>query len=112
LFAARCSQVDMLENNSMRIILAVLAVVLFSLESSQAAMSKRDQVLSKRETNCKAQARNQYPGVRFIKRREYVNRCMGRFILNKDAFPRKPNPVHERLMDRSKSDQRVLANGR
>jgi len=90
------------ENRSVRIILAVLAVILFCSESTQAAMSKRDQALAQREANCQAQARKQYPGARFLKRRGYVNRCMGRLILNKDAAPRKPKPVQEQLLQRSK----------
>ena len=87
----------------MRNILAVLAVILFFSETTEAAKSKKDQVTAEREANCKAQAKKQYPGTRFLKRRAYVNRCMGRIILNKDPAPRKPRPVHPRLMERSKS---------
>ncbi len=66
----------------MRTILAVLAAILSFSSPSQAAKSTRDRLLSQHEATCKAQARKKHPGVRFIKRREYVNRCMGRIILH------------------------------
>jgi hypothetical protein len=91
------------EDSKVRIILAVLATILFCSETTQAAKVKKDQITAQREDNCKAQARKQYPGARFLKRRAYVNRCMGRIILNKDAAPRKPRPVHPQLMERIKS---------
>ena len=87
---------------NVRIILAILAATLFFSETTQAAKSKKDQVTSAREAHCKAEARKQYPGARFLKRQAYANRCMGRIILNKDAAPRKPRPVHQQLMERSK----------
>ncbi len=88
-----------LEGNSrVRIVLAVLVAIFVFSEAAQAANSKRDQILAQREVSCKAQARKQHPGVKFLKRREYVNRCMGRIILHKDGGPKKPRPVQERLM--------------
>jgi hypothetical protein len=86
-----------------RVILTALAAILFFSEPTEAARSKKDQVAAERETNCKAQAKKQYPGAQVLKRRAHVNRCMGRIILNKDAAPRKPKPVHPRLMERPKS---------
>jgi hypothetical protein len=80
----------------MKIILAALAAILFFSQPAQAAKSKRDPVLSQREANCKAQARTQHPGIRFIKRRDFVNRCMGRKIPS--AAPRKPGSMQERFM--------------
>ena len=82
----------------MKTIFAILALVLFFSEPSLAAKSTRDRLLSQHEATCKAQARKKYPALRFIKRREYVNRCMGRIILRKDAVPKDPRPVRERLM--------------
>ena len=78
---------------SVKIILVVLAAFLLFSEPLHAAKSKRDYALSEREAVCKAQARMQHPGVRFIKRREYVNRCMGRAKPHKNIAPRK---VHAR----------------
>ncbi len=80
----------------MKIILTALAAFLFFSQPAQAAKSKREQVLSQREANCRAQARTQHPGIRFVKRREYVHRCMGRSIPN--AAPRTPRSMQERLM--------------
>jgi hypothetical protein len=81
-----------------RTIFAVLALVLFFSDPSQAATSTRDRALSQHEAACKAQARKQYSRLRFIKRREYVNRCMGRTMLRRDAVPRPLSPIRERVM--------------
>src|SRR4051812_31866841 len=57
--------------SSVKTIIAVLALILLFSNPSQAAKSTRDRVLSQHEAACKAQARKQYPGLKFIKRREY-----------------------------------------
>jgi hypothetical protein len=83
---------------NVRTMFAVLASILFISNPSHAAKPTRDRVLSQHEAACKAQARKEYPGLRFIKRREYVNRCMGRITPRKDVVPRPPITIRERVM--------------
>lgn len=58
--------------------------------AAEAATKKsRDANVAQREASCKAQAAKKYSAVRFLARRDYVNRCMGQVTAKKKAKPKK-----------------------
>ena len=60
------------------IAIAMAAAIIGSAVSAEAAPQKsRDAVLAQREASCKAQAAKKYSAIRFLARRDYVNKCMG-----------------------------------
>jgi hypothetical protein len=59
------------------VIATSLAMLATSVSAEAAVKKDRNEVLAQREAACKAQAAKRYSAVRFLARREYVNKCMG-----------------------------------
>ena len=57
--------------------LAIAAAVMATGVSAEAA-TKKDPAIAQREASCKAQAAKKYSAIHFLKRRDFVNQCMGR----------------------------------
>ena len=58
-------------------IAVAVAIVGLALPAEAATKKDRDAALARREASCKAQAAQKYSVIRFMTRREHVNRCMG-----------------------------------
>jgi hypothetical protein len=56
--------------------LAIVAAVMATGVSAEAA-TKKDPAMAQREASCKAQAAKKYSTIHFLKRRDFVNQCMG-----------------------------------
>ena len=67
--------------------LAVAAAVMATGVSAEAA-TKKDPAMAQREASCKAQAAKKYSAVHFLKRRDFVNQCMGRSDTAKAVKPK------------------------
>jgi hypothetical protein len=67
--------------------LALAAAVLATGVSAEAA-TKKDSAMAQREASCKTQAAKKYSAIHFLKRRDFVNQCMGRSETAKAAKPR------------------------
>ena len=67
--------------------LAVATAVMATGVSAEAAM-KKDSAMAQREASCKAQAAKKYSAIHFLKRRDFVNQCMGRSDTAKAAKPK------------------------
>ena len=67
--------------------LAVAMAVLATGLSAEAA-TKKDPAMAQREASCKAEAAKKYSAVHFLKRRDFVNQCMGRTTHAKAAKPK------------------------
>ena len=67
--------------------LAVTAAVMATGVSAEAAI-KKDAAMAQREASCKAQAAKKYSAIHFMKRRDFVNQCMGRSQAAKAAKPK------------------------
>src|SRR5262245_20234886 len=67
------------QENAMRLStsIAMAAVVLAVGIAPADAAQKRDAAYAQREASCKAQAAKKYSTVRFLARRDFVNKCMG-----------------------------------
>lgn len=65
----------------MRAIITTIAAGLLavSFAAGAGAVTKKDnaKALAQREASCKAQAAKKYSAIHFLKRRDFVNRCMG-----------------------------------
>src|ERR1044071_79547 len=58
--------------------IAIAAAILATGLSAEAATKKdRNTAVAQREASCKAQAAKKYSAIHFLKRRDYVNKCMG-----------------------------------
>ena len=68
---------------------AVTAAVLATGMSAEAA-TRKDPAMAQREASCKAQAAKKYSAIHFLKRRDFVNQCMGR---SESAKAAKPTPT-------------------
>jgi hypothetical protein len=66
---------------------AIAAAVMATGVSAEAA-TKKDPAMAQREASCKAQAAKKYSAVHFIKRRDFVNQCMGRSDTAKAVKPK------------------------
>ncbi len=75
-------------------VVATLALS-FALPANAAA-TKRS-LTAQREASCKAQAANKFSAIHFIKRRNFVNDCMGRTeakkVTSKPTIASKPSPT-------------------
>jgi len=67
--------------------IAIAAAVMATGVSAEAA-TKKDPALAQREASCKAQAAKKYSAIHFIKRRDFVNQCMGRSDTAKAVKPK------------------------
>jgi hypothetical protein len=67
--------------------LAVAAAVMTAGVSAEAA-TKKGSAMAQREASCKAQAAKKYSTIHFVKRRDFVNQCMGRSQTAKAANPK------------------------
>lgn len=67
--------------------LAVAGAVMATGVSAQAATTKGS-AMAQREASCKAQAAKKYSAIHFLKRRDFVNQCMGRSETAKAAKPK------------------------
>ncbi|MEA2981258.1 MAG: hypothetical protein QOF09_3081 [Alphaproteobacteria bacterium] len=56
---------------------AGLLAVAFAASADAATTKAGAKVLAQREASCKAQAAKKYSAIHFLKRRDFVNRCMG-----------------------------------
>jgi hypothetical protein len=64
----------------MKTIITTIAAGLLAVSfatSADAATKKNAKATAQREASCKAQAAKKYSAIHFIKRRDFVNRCMG-----------------------------------
>ena len=69
--------------------IAVAAVVVgMALPAEAAGKKDRNAALAQREASCKVHAAQKYSAVRFMARREYVNKCMGQNAQAKAAKPK------------------------
>ena len=64
------------------------AIVGLALPAEAATKKDRDAALARREASCKAQAAQKYSAIRFMTRREYVNKCMGQNAQAKAVKPK------------------------
>jgi hypothetical protein len=64
------------------------AMIGAALPAEAAGKHDRNAALAQREASCKVQAAQKYSAVRFMARREYVNRCMGQNARAKAAPPK------------------------
>jgi hypothetical protein len=65
----------------MKTIIATIAAVLLAVSfavSADAATKKNSKAVAQQEASCKAQAAKKFSAIHFLKRRDFVNRCMGR----------------------------------
>jgi hypothetical protein len=70
--------------------IAIAAVILAVAVPAHAATRKAgDTAMAQREASCKAQAAKKYSAVRFLARRDYVNRCMGQAAMGKGKKAKK-----------------------
>jgi hypothetical protein len=70
--------------------IAIAAAILAVAGPAQAATKKAgDTAMAQREASCKAQAAKKYSAVRFLARRDYVNRCMGQATMAKSKKAKK-----------------------
>ena len=70
-------------------VIAISAAILATGVSVEAATKNdRNEALAQREASCKAQAAKKYSAVRFLARRDYVNKCMGQTAQAKAAKPK------------------------
>jgi hypothetical protein len=67
--------------------LAIAAAVMATGVSAEAATAKGS-AMAQREASCKAQAAKKYSAIHFLKRRDFVNHCMGRSETAKAAKPK------------------------
>jgi hypothetical protein len=67
--------------------LALAAAVMATGVSAEAA-TKKDPAMAQREASCKAQAAKKYSTIHFLKRRDFVNQCMGRTDTAKAVKPK------------------------
>ena len=71
------------------IAIAIAAAIIGSaLPAAAAPQKSRDAALAQREASCKAQAAKKYSAIRFLARRDYVNKCMGQTAQAKAAKPK------------------------
>jgi len=69
--------------------IAVAAVIAgVALPAEAASKKDRNAALAQREASCKAQAAQKYSAIRFMARREYVNKCMGQNAQAKAVKPK------------------------
>jgi hypothetical protein len=69
--------------------IAVAAAMIGAALPTEAASKKdRNAALAQRETSCKAQAVEKYSAIRFMARREYVNKCMGQNAQSRAVKPK------------------------
>ena len=60
-------------------VVAVAAAILAAGVSAEAATAKgKNAAMAQREASCKAQAAQKFSAIRFMARRDYVDKCMGR----------------------------------
>jgi hypothetical protein len=69
--------------------IAVAAAILASGIAPAGAAQKRDAAYAQREASCKAQAAKKFSAVRFLARRDFVNKCMGHTTTAKATAPKK-----------------------
>ncbi|MBV9556476.1 MAG: hypothetical protein JO254_05315 [Pseudolabrys sp.] len=63
----------------MKTVLTVLSAALLVTSmsfSADAAPKKKDAEMAKKEATCKAEAKKKFTAVHFMKRRDYVKKCM------------------------------------
>ena len=71
--------------------IAVAAAILAAGVSAEAASNKgKNTAMAQREASCKAQAAKRYSAIRFMARRDYVNKCMGQAAMAKGKKAKKP----------------------
>jgi hypothetical protein len=69
--------------------IAVAAVIVgLALPAEAASKKDRNAALAQREASCKAQAAQKYSAIRFMARREHVNKCMGQNAQAKAVKPK------------------------
>ena len=79
--------------------IAVAAAILATGVSAEAATKKgKDTAMAQREASCKAQAAKKFTAIRFMARKDYVDKCMGRTAMAKKQKPalakkQKPAPT-------------------
>ena len=71
--------------------IAVAAAVFAASVPAQAAA--KTMAMAQREASCKADAAKKFSAIHFLKRREFVNNCMGRTTHAKAAMPAKKAPA-------------------
>jgi len=62
------------------VLTAALIVASFSLSADAATKKdamKKDAAMAQKEATCKAEAKKKFTAVHFMKRRDYVKKCMG-----------------------------------
>jgi len=64
------------------------AIVSLALPAEASSRKDRNAALAQREASCKAQAAQKYSAIRFMARREYVNKCMGQNAQAKAVKPK------------------------
>jgi hypothetical protein len=69
-------------------IAAAAAMIGTALPAEAVSKKDRNAALAQREASCKVHAAQKYSAVRFMARREYVNKCMGQNAQAKAAKPK------------------------
>ncbi len=70
-------------------VIAVTAAILAAGVSAEAATAKgKNTAMAQREASCKAQAAKKFSAIRFMARRDYVDKCMGRTAEAKAKKPK------------------------
>jgi hypothetical protein len=68
---------------------AALLAASFAVTAEAATKKSRDANVAQREASCKAQAAKKYSAVRFLARRDFVNRCMEGQVVTKKKMKAK-----------------------
>jgi hypothetical protein len=71
--------------------IAIAAAILAAPVAADAAGKGKNTAMAQREASCKAQAAKKFSVVRFMARRDYVNKCMGHAAQAKAKKPRMQN---------------------
>jgi hypothetical protein len=70
-------------------ITAISVALLAAGVSAEAATKGKNAATAQREASCKAQAAKKYSAIRFMARRDYVDKCMGRAAMAKGKKAKK-----------------------
>lgn len=68
--------------------IAITATILATgIPAEAATKTGKDAAVAQREASCKAQAAKKFSAVRFMARKDYVDKCMGRTVAGKKQKP-------------------------
>ena len=72
------------------------AILALAVIPADAAKNDRNAAIAQREASCKAQAAKKFSAIRFLARKDFVDKCMGRDAMAK----KKAKPAKQRAAQR------------